>query len=379
MERSRWWHVAVVGIALVLSALVVLGTPSQLELIGGLTANAVFVAAWFLVGRHSPDSPAAAAAFLVITIAVATVGTALSPSMATIQCIGYPLIWVISHRVQTAIFANIALATGVGVGLYISTTSVVQALVIQAISLSFSMALGLWITAISNRSHERQRLLDELRAAQDRLAAVSRDAGIASERERLAREIHDTIAQDLTGLIMMLQRTQRDLAAGRNESIAAHLVLLEESARSTLAETRALVAATSSVALDGGGIVEALQRLGERFGRETSVQVTVNATGSSALDRDTEVVLLRCAQEALANVRKHSGASSAVVTLTAEPRQIRLEVLDDGTGFDPELPASGYGLGGMRDRLALVGGTLLLASSEEGTTLTATLPTEASQ
>lgn len=375
MERSRWWHAAVVGIAVVLSALIALDQPTSVELVGGLTANAVFVAAWFLIGRRSTYSPRAAAAFLVITIVVATVGTALVPSMATIQCIGYPLIWVLSQRVQSAILANVALATGVGVGLYFST-GIVQALVIQGISLAFSMALGLWITALANRSESRQQLLDELRSTQDRLAAVSRDAGIASERERLAREIHDTIAQDLTGLVMLTQRARRDLAAGRAESIAGQLEMLEENAHATLAETRALVAATSSVALEGGGIVEALKRLGERFGRETNVRVTVNATGSSALDRDTEVVLLRCAQEALANVRKHAGASSAVVTLTAEPGTIRLEVLDDGTGFDPEQPAQGYGLGGMRDRLALVGGTLLVASSGKGTTLTATLPSE---
>ncbi len=336
----------------------------------------MFVGAWFLIGRRSPASQTAAGVFLVITIVVATVGTALVPSMATIQCIGYPLIWVLSRRVQSAILANVALATGVGVGLYLST-GLIQALVIQGISLAFSMALGLWITNLANRSHERQRLLDELRATQDRLAAVSRDAGIASERERLAREIHDTIAQDLTGLVMMTQRAQRDLNAGKGESIAQQLAALEESARSTLAETRALVAATSSVALGVGGIVEALERLGERFARETNVRVTVTATGSSGLDRDTEVVLLRCTQEALANIRKHSGASSAVVTLSADERQVRLDVRDDGTGFDPGLPAQGYGLGGMRDRLALVGGTLELTSSSTGTTLTATLPCDA--
>ncbi len=373
MERSRWWHVAVVGIAVVLSALVALNNPTQFELIGGIGANAVFVIAWFLVGRHSPTSPAAATSFLIITIAVATIGTAMSPSMATIQCIGYPLIWVLSRQLRSAIIANIALATGVGVGLYISTDAV-QALVIQGVSLTFSMALGLWITAMADRSSDRQRLLDELRSTQDRLAAVSRDAGIASERERLAREIHDTIAQDLTGLIMLIQRAQREVAAGREQSIAPQLALLEENARATLAETRALVAATSAVALDGGGIVEALERLGERFARETNVHVTVTATGSAALDRDTEVVLLRCAQEALANVRKHSGASSAVVTLAADSEQIRLDVVDDGAGFDLDSPAPGFGLGGMRDRLALVGGTLLLASSKQGTTLTATLP-----
>ncbi|MFM9877774.1 MAG: sensor histidine kinase [Rhodoglobus sp.] len=374
MESTRWWHVAVLGVAAVLAGLTVWSEPSTTELVGGLASIAVFVAAWFLVGRHAPRSERAGVAFVVITIAVASVGTAFSPNFATLQTVGYPIIWVTLDRTRHAVLGNIALATGVGLGLYVATGSGLQALAIQGISLAFSLALGLWITSIAVRSHERQRLLDELRATQDQLATVSRDAGVSSERERLAREIHDTIAQDLTGLVLLTQRARRELPAGTLPVLDEQLAILEESARTALAETRALVAATAPVGLASGGIGDALYRLGTRFARETGLDVKVSATGLPALDRDTEVVLLRCAQEGLANVRKHAQAAAASVAVSVLGDEVTLEIHDDGSGFDPDTVSAGFGLAGMRERLALVDGQLAVASDPTGTTLTVTLP-----
>jgi signal transduction histidine kinase len=98
---------------------------------------------------------------------------------------------------------------------------------------------------------------------------------------------------------------------------------------------------------------------------------------ATTLDRDLEVVLLRCAQEGLANVRKHSGASRAALTLVATRTERSLQVSDNGAGFDATRPSAGYGLSGMRERLALVDGTLDLESGEDGTTLLVTLPAAA--
>lgn len=249
----------------------------------------------------------------------------------------------------------------------------VQALAIEGASLALSIGLGIWITSIADQSHERQRLLDELRAAQEKLSALDRDAGMTSERERLAREIHDTIAQDLTGIVMLSQRAQRELATGGGASET--LGLLEESARTARAETRALVASSAPVALSTGGIADALRRLGERFERETGVTVTVTVD-LGAIDRDSEVVLLRCAQEGLSNVRKHARASAVSRTAWTNAGAVGVRIADDGDGFDPETAGDGFGLAGMRDRLALVGGTLDVSSSPAGTVLTATLPAE---
>ncbi len=170
---------------------------------------------------------------------------------------------------------------------------------------------------------------------------------------------------------MLSQRAQRELATGGGATET--LALLEESARTALAETRALVASSAPVALTAGGIADALTRLGERFERETAVTVTVHAE-LPALDRDTEVVLLRCAQEALSNVRKHANASAVRLDAWTGDGSVGLRIADDGTGFDPDSAADGFGLTGLRDRLALVGGTLEVTSSPAGTLLTATLP-----
>jgi signal transduction histidine kinase len=298
--------------------------------------------------------------------------------MAIMQCVVYPLAWIISPRLRWAIIANVALALAVGVGFLVSNgtnaSSLAQTALTVTFSLGFSIAIGLWITQIWKLSDQRQSLLTELRAAQDELVALNRDAGITSERERLAREIHDTIAQDLTGLVMLAERAQRDLGTGNTEQAAEQLAVLEETARSALAETRALVAATAAVGLTSAGIAEALERLADRFTRETGVPVGVEIEGNLLVGRDIEVVLLRSAQEGLANIRKHAQASTATIRVVEHEDTVTLSVTDDGVGFDPADGTGGFGLGGLRDRLALVGGTLEVASSSRGTTLTAMLP-----
>ena len=370
MTERRWWHVAILAIAAVLTALVLLGAEPGTVPWGGLAAVAAIVVGWFALGQHAERSRAARAVFVPLVVIASGAGTAFEPSFATVQCVTFPLLWTAVESRSRGILASIATAVAVGVGTWISTGSVVQALSVEGVSLALSIALGLWITSIAERSHERQRLVDELRAAQEQVAALNRDAGMLGERERLAREIHDTIAQDLTGIVMLSQRAQRELATGAAAS--GTLSLLEESARTALAETRALVASGAPVALEGG-IGDALRRLGERFERETSVTVAVSAD-LPLLDRDTEVVLLRCAQEGLANVRKHARASTASLAAWSNAGAVGLRIADDGDGFDPEAPSNGFGLSGMRERLALVGGSLDVSTSPAGTVLTATLP-----
>ncbi|WP_309615426.1 sensor histidine kinase [Salinibacterium sp.] len=371
MTSNRWWNIAVPGIAVVLIALLLVSTPTTFSLTGGLLCIAAFVIAWFTLGRCASTSQTALAAFIPLLIVISAAAAGFETAMATIQCVAYPLIWVLIQSTRRAVIANVMLAVAIGIGIYLGTGSLVVALVIEAASLAFALALGSWITSIANQSEERLRLLGELRTAQEQLSIFDRDAGVSSERERLAREIHDTIAQDLTGLVMLAQRAQRELSSRTSPS--ATLSMLEEGARTALAETRALVASGTPVALSGG-ISGALQRLGERFARETGMEVSVSASGLPELDRDTEVVVLRCAQEGLANVRKHSAGCVATVSAWAHNGSVALRVTDDGTGFDQDAPTSGFGLDGMRSRLALVGGTLDISSSPAGTVLTATLP-----
>jgi signal transduction histidine kinase len=377
MHHTRGWDVAVVSAAAILGALLVVNGAEGAELLGALATILGVVLTWFLLGRGQSGSTRGMAASGLL-IALSGVATAISPGMATMQAIVFPLLWYFSRSTRAAVVANAALAVVVGTGYVVrlggTPSAVWQAVVIETISLAGSLAIGLWITRISEQSEERAALLDELRRTQARLESVSRDAGVLSERQRLAREIHDTIAQDLTGIVMLAQRTRRELADG-GTTLGETVDLLEDSARAALAETRALVAATAPVALAEGGIEAALRRLGERFERETGIAVDVRSSGGSTIERDTEVVLLRCAQEGLANVRKHSGAGAASVVLTVSALSATLVVRDDGVGFDTAAPRHGFGLAGLHDRLELVGGSFAVdASAGRGTVLTAALP-----
>ena len=373
MREARWWSIAVVGTAAIFASLLAVIADSDWQLNVGFAAVAVYLAFWFTVGARVPDGSRGATVVAVVTIAFATAVTLAAPLGAFVQAIAFPLIWTRLEITRRAILASVVLALCVGVALYISggadTGAMVNAGISQGLSTVFAIAFGLWITRIENRSTERQRLIDELQATQHQVALLSQDAGVTSERERLAREIHDTIAQDLTGLVLLAQRASRELSAGDTAATAEQLAVLEEGARMALAETRALVASTATPGLEAGGIAAALDRLAQRYTRETAVTVTVDAPADHELPRDLEVVLLRCAQEGLANVRKHAGATAASLQL----RGTTLTVTDNGSGFDPSAETSGFGLSGMRDRLALVGGALAIDSSPAGTTLKVTL------
>ncbi len=381
MRAMRWWHVGVVATCVILAAIVIIAETLTPRVGAGLGVLALFLACWFAYGWRFETTPRAAAFIVVVCAVLTPLAVLASPTFTTLQAVIFPIVWSAIRSLRVAVVVNVVIALLIGAALFFTlggtAYSLYQAVVIEALSLSFSLALGFWMTTLSRQSEERARLIDELQATQSQLAALNMDAGITSERERLAREIHDTIAQDLTGLVLLAQGVSRKLAAGDTVAAVEQLTMLEDGARTALAETRALVASTAAPSLDGEGIGAALDRLATRYERETAMIVTVRADVDTALDRDIEVVLLRCAQEGLANVRKHSGASRAAITLVARTSELSLQVSDNGAGFTPAAFSSGYGLSGMRERLALVGGTLDIESGEDGTTLLMTLHTGA--
>jgi signal transduction histidine kinase len=343
--------------------------------LGLAVATALFV-------RHAPGRPAYFAGWTVLAAALVV----CSPWNGFAAFVGYlfALEWlfgrwrfagiaVTAMLIAVSQIGGLPPLTGSGLGIWAAVW-----LVNCALAGGFSY-YG-WLTDEQNAA--RKETIEQLAETNARLAAAlaenaelqaqllasARSAGMHDERERLAREIHDTIAQDLTGLVLLTQRARRELGA------APQLAALEDGLRDTLAETRALVAATAPVALGDGGLLPALTRLAERMTRDTGIRVTVSSDGPIAVDREGEVVLLRCAQEALANVRKHSGASTAQIAVGRLGADVVLTVIDDGRGFDPSAPAAGYGLEGMRERVALVGGGFEIDSSPGTTRLRITTP-----
>jgi signal transduction histidine kinase len=380
MGYARWMSIAVVGTVAVMALFVTVSGASATHQAGAGGALAALVLAWFTIGIRADGNTVAAVIFIGVLAVAVSVGVAYLPIMATLQAIAYPLVWTLLNRTRNAIIGNIVVALAVGIGfityLGVSPEAIAETIASVGLSLLFSLAFGLWITQISRLSEQRHLLVTQLHATRDELVAVSRDAGVSSERERLAREIHDTIAQDLTGLVLVAQRARRELVTNNTAATAEQLELIEQSARAALAETRALVASSAPVGLTSDGISAALERLAERYSRETQVRVTVSAAELPSIARETEVVVLRCAQEALANVRKHAKASRATIEILALGGDVSLSITDDGIGFDTVSAHTGFGLDGMSERLALVHGKLDVHSSEAGTTVRATIPLE---
>jgi signal transduction histidine kinase len=256
----------------------------------------------------------------------------------------------------------------VGVELWYDPGSIGMDLAIAAISTGAGICIGLWILRTLHESEQRADLITELEASRAEVARLSHEAGVAAERNRLAGEIHDTLAQGFTSIITLVQAADPDL---RDERLA----LAVRTARENLAESRALVAALSPTALASASLPEAVRRSAARFTEEAGVPASVRITGSAyGLPTRTEVVLLRAAQEALTNVRRHAHAREVAVLLAYSPSAVRLVVRDDGCGLGSDT-SDGFGLSGMRTRASQVDGTLTIRSdADTGTTVELEIP-----
>jgi signal transduction histidine kinase len=243
------------------------------------------------------------------------------------------------------------------------------------------------------RNQQRDQALAEAREANSRLEASlaenaglheqlliqAREAGVLDERQRMAREIHDTIAQGLTGIITQLQAAEQaaDDPGGWRRHFAAATML----ARESLTEARRSVEALRPEPLEVGRLGDALTKVAERWTGLHGIPVQVTVTGTGVpMPPEAEVALLRTAQEALANISHHAEASRVWMTLSYLEHQVALDVGDDGRGFDPSAPVSpkengGFGLLAMRQRIEGIAGTLQVESEPGGgTTLSACVP-----
>jgi signal transduction histidine kinase len=214
-----------------------------------------------------------------------------------------------------------------------------------------------------------------------RLSAEGRDMAVLEERTRLAREIHDTLAQQLTGIVIQLEAAQA--LVGRDSARAQPtLVAARDLARSALQEARRSVWDLRPTPLAATGMVAAIEMEVERFRERTGIAARMRAERMSpppALDAQAEVTLLRIAQQALTNVADHSGASQVNVRVRHVGSEVELSVRDNGRGFEPGVEHAGsFGIVGMAERARLAGGSLDVDSApRRGTVITVRLPVAA--
>ncbi|MFI7387145.1 sensor histidine kinase [Streptomyces sp. NPDC049813] len=223
-----------------------------------------------------------------------------------------------------------------------------------------------------------QQAMDENAQLHAQLLVQAREAGVADERRRLAAEIHDTIAQGLTGIIAQLQVVANapTLAVARE-----HLDRASALARHSLGEARRSVHNLSPAALADATLPEALKKTVTEWTGRTGVRAEFTVTGTAEpLHDEIEASLLRIAEEALSNAARHAHATRLGVTLSFMAGEVTLDVRDDGRGFDPiALPArtgtAGFGLDGMRARAERLAGDVTIESEPGGgTAISARVP-----
>ncbi|WP_189945930.1 sensor histidine kinase [Streptomyces roseolus] len=238
-----------------------------------------------------------------------------------------------------------------------------------------AVATVLGYQALYRESEGRRHLIEELITTRAELAAAERHAGTLAERERLAREIHDTLAQGLSSIQLLLRAAERALPEG--SPAAGHIDRARRAAQENLAEARRFVRALTPPDLERGSLAAALERLCEP-GAGPRVRFSVSGTPVE-LPTPYEVALLRIAQSALGNTVRHASASRAEITLSFMDASVTLDVVDDGRGFDPASvrPSSdgGFGLPAMRSRAESLGGTFTVESGPgQGTAVAVSLP-----
>ncbi|MBL7258616.1 sensor histidine kinase [Paractinoplanes lichenicola] len=371
--RDEWrrhtgvWHAGFGLLAAVTGALLVTqGRPIGLPL---LAALGVWYAAVGARAVRDGEQGAAGLLYVAGALPLTLALFAVHPVCAVLLFCLYSHIWAVLPP-RRALVATVLALVGTAAVTVVSGGLTAEVFVTAAAGLFIAAGLGLWITRIIQQSQERAGLVADLTRTRAALADMSRRAGALAERERLARDIHDTLAQGFTSVLLLLEAAE---AEPEPESARRHLTRARHTAKENLDEARALIAALAPPALRDATLPDALRVLVGRVGADLPAPPALAVTGTPRpLPADQEVALLRVAQEALTNVRRHAAAATVGVELEYADGVV-LRVTDDGRGFDPAALTGGFGLSGMRERVAQVGGVLAVRSGPDGTTVTAEL------
>ncbi len=249
-----------------------------------------------------------------------------------------------------------------------------------------AVMIGLGYRALAREAAQRERLMAELLATRDQLVASEHESGVLAERSRLAREIHDTLAQGLSSIQMLLHAAER---ADPDRPGIEHLRLARETAATNLADARRFIRELTPPNLDEAGLGGTLCRLAETQWGPHGLAVDVRVAAVPSLPMHLQTALLRIAQGAVANVIQHADATTVTITLTTSPLTsstltnghdaLHFTIADDGRGFDPAATASlraggvrtdSFGLRATKERVEQLGGVLRVESSpEQGTVI----------
>ncbi|MFF8908752.1 sensor histidine kinase [Streptomyces olivaceoviridis] len=340
-----------------------------------------------LVYAAGPTLPRVSRSRRAAALWLATVGAcwlvllALSPDAVWVA---FPLYFLQLHLLpgRAALAAVAATVAAAIAGFAAHQHSFSPAMAIgPALGAAVAVAVVRGYQALYRESEHRRRLIEELTVTRADLAAAQHTAGVLAERDRLAREIHDTLAQGLTSVQLLLRAAERALPH-TPENAARYVDQARQAAVDNLAEARRFVAALTPPTLEGTTLAAALERLCSTTSARHRITARFHLTGDPApLATAYEVALLRIAQSALANTVQHAEATTAEVTLSYLGDHVALDVVDDGCGFDPAvLPAldpeaGGFGLAAMRARTRDLGGTLTIEPVPgHGTALAVQLP-----
>jgi signal transduction histidine kinase len=308
------------------------------------------------------------AGYFAGVLAAAAVLVARNDLFTGFASIGYPLAFVL-FPARWGLFA--VAATAVLPMLVHGSGGQTPAWVV-AVSITGPLLYAAWFVGAESEKRRKANVRLEAALAENaslhtRLLTQAREAGVLDERQRLAREIHDTLAQGLTGIVTQLQAADRTDGPDRDRRLAQVRTL----ARDSLSEARRAVQALRPEPLADARLSEALSELAARVAETSGIPVRAETTGAvRPLLPELEVTLYRVAQEALANAGKHAKASRIGLTLSYSDDVVLLDVVDDGAGFRPgdRGDGTGFGLETMRRRVQRVAGTLAVESTPGGGT-----------
>lgn len=355
-------------------------------------AAAVWMLCFTVLVRDWEQRRGVVAVYYVGRTAISAVLVGANPWFALFAFIGYiearllPQRWIPVGIVVTAVLIAASQEGGYPP---LTAGSIAIWLALTAINAGLAGFFGRVTNRVIEQNAERGDMIDELNQTNRRLEAAlaentglhaqllaqAREAGILDERQRMAGEIHDTLAQGLIGIVTQLEAAEQ--AQDDRGEWQRHIDLARTLARESLTEARRSVRALRPEQLDDMPLPDAVAGLAHSWSQRSGVAVQVETTGECRpLPSDVEAALFRVAQEALTNVAKHAQASKAWLTLSYLDDVLLLDIGDNGVGFDPAAHApDGYGIDGMRRRLHGVDGTLEVETAPgEGTAINASVP-----